>query len=108
MRKNLIKSTLAVAILTVAGLGGMKAYETYVVNISSDLLSQNIKAYTNDDSVNIGNLLEILSNSEGGDITIGYSPSYPKCPEPNSYKSATVCGSYKLGGTVQDCVNSDC
>ena len=44
MKKNLIKSTLAVAFLTVAGLGGMKAYEKHDTFNGDDLLSLNIEA----------------------------------------------------------------
>ena len=33
MKKNVIKSTLAVAILAVAGLGGMKVYEKHIRDV---------------------------------------------------------------------------
>ncbi len=44
MKKKFVKSTLAVAILAVAGLGGMKVYSNYLVNPGDDLLSLNIEA----------------------------------------------------------------
>lgn len=44
MKKNVIKSTLAVAILAVAGLGGIKVYESHVITNRNDLLTQNVEA----------------------------------------------------------------
>ena len=55
MKKNVIKSTLAVAILAVAGISGMKVYENHNVFNGDDLLSLNIEA---------------LSQMEGGGGTL--------------------------------------
>ena len=49
MKKNLIKSTLAVAFLTVAGLGGMKVYEKHNTFNEDDLLSLNIEALSQEE-----------------------------------------------------------
>lgn len=50
MKKNILKSTLVVATLTVAGYGGVKAYKTYAKSLSCDLLSANIEALANGDA----------------------------------------------------------
>ena len=67
MKKKFVKSTLAVAILAVAGLGGMKAYEKHDTFNGDDLLSLNIEA---------------LSQNEG------YSSS--QCPGPSIYADVGV------------------
>lgn len=54
MEKNILKSTLVVAALTIAGYGGAKAYNTYAQSETgiSNLLVQNVEALSqsNDNS----------------------------------------------------------
>ena len=49
MKKNVIKSTLAVAILTVAGFSATNMYENYEVK-KSELLKLNIEALTENEN----------------------------------------------------------
>lgn len=44
MKKNILKSTLVVAALAIAGYGGAKAYSTYANPMSCALFAQNVEA----------------------------------------------------------------
>lgn len=68
MKKNILKSTLVVAALAIAGYGGEKAYNSYAQNEPFGLLAANIEA---------------LSNPEGQN---GQYPRYINKTDKNSYK----------------------
>lgn len=78
MKKNLIKSTLVVAFLTVAGLGGMKAFQNQA-NEENDLLMQNIEAMCSDGEGESGMTLARICSKKSGKIFCSYKRGNRKC-----------------------------
>jgi len=68
MKKRIMKSTLAVALIAAAAFGGMKTYGSYVGTEESDILSENIEALSDESEPGADEkALEQKCRNEGGD-----------------------------------------
>lgn len=67
MNKKLLKSTLAVAMVAVAGFGGYKSYEGYALsNNSGMLLADNVEALTSTGESALTFTVTFCSKKKGG------------------------------------------